>query len=69
MALEFNLHKTLFLEIKNINLFLECIELNCGQRCVGEGVNSTYRCACNEGFELDPDGRSCNGEYLNDYKK
>lgn len=69
MAQDFNLSKSLFFKIKKIYLLLECIKLNCGQRCVGEGVNSTYTCACNEGFELDPDGRTCNGECFNDYKK
>jgi len=35
--------------------------LGCAQLCLlGDGQNPT-RCACEPGWELDSDGRSCNG--------
>ena len=40
---------------------LACKALNCGHRCILSNDNTTARCACLDGFELDANGRSCNG--------
>ena len=37
----------------------ECLSSPCGQTCTNTA--GSYQCSCNDGYELDDDGRTCNG--------
>ena len=32
---------------------------NCSQKCIN--TDGSFRCECDEGYELNPDGKSCRG--------
>ena len=37
----------------------ECIEDACDHNCTN--TDGSFICSCNDGYELDDNGRSCNG--------
>ena len=40
----------------------ECTEDPCDHDCTN--TNGSFTCSCNNGYELDDNGRSCNGMYI-----
>ena len=40
----------------------ECTEDSCDHNCTN--TNGSFICSCNNGYELDDNGRSCNGMYI-----
>ena len=43
--------------------YVECVEADCSQLCSVPSGQSTAECGCFDGFELDQDGRTCNGKF------
>ena len=40
----------------------ECSEDPCDHECTN--ADGSFTCSCNNGYELDENGRSCNGMYI-----
>ena len=40
----------------------ECIKNPCDHNCTN--TDGSFTCSCNNGYELDDNGRSCNGMYI-----
>ena len=40
----------------------ECTEGPCNHTCTN--TDGSFTCSCNNGYELDDNGRSCNGMYI-----
>ena len=40
----------------------ECTEGPCDHYCTN--TDGSFTCSCNNGYELDDNGRSCNGMYI-----
>ena len=40
----------------------ECTEDACDHNCTN--TDGSFTCSCNNGYELDDNGRSCNGMYI-----
>ena len=40
----------------------ECTEDPCDHDCTN--TDGSFTCSCNNGYELDDNGRSCNGMYI-----
>ena len=40
----------------------ECMEDPCDHNCTN--TDGSFTCSCNNGYELDENGRSCNGIFI-----